>query len=187
MILLIRHGESIANAGATTENYITVPLTEKGHQQAYEVSLEISKMPDLIITSSYTRAIETAKYTENKYKKTKVETWKVEEFNYLDPKGCSERNIEDNRKKVNEYWSQLDPYYKDGETAESFIMVLERARSVYQSLVLLKDKVVLVFSHAQFIKVLMILRDYPNCDAFEMIDKFTKLPHIENCQIIKYL
>ena len=40
MILLIRHGESLANAGGIVDNHITIPLTEKGYQQAYKVSLE---------------------------------------------------------------------------------------------------------------------------------------------------
>lgn len=187
MILLIRHGESLANAGITTDNHITIPLTAKGYQQAYNVSLEISVKPDLIITSSFTRAIETARNTVEKYENAKVETWMVEEFTYLEPTACVGKSVEDIRKKVTAYWDLLDPYYKDGENAESFVMVLERARAVYQKLILLQDKYVLIFSHAQFIKVLILLRDYPNYGILEMMAKFTQLPHIENCQIINYL
>ena len=73
MILLIRHGESLANAGGIVDNHITIPLTEKGYQQAYKVSLEINTKPDLIITSAYTRARETAKYTIEKYNDTILE------------------------------------------------------------------------------------------------------------------
>ena len=71
--------------------------------------------------------------------------------------------------------------------AESFVMVLKRASFVYQKLLTLTDKTVVVFSHAQFIKVLLLLRDYHKCNPIEMMAKFTQLPHIENCEIVKYL
>ncbi len=66
-------------------------------------------------------------------------------------------------------------------------MVLKRASFVYQKLLTLTDKTVVVFSHAQFIKVLLLLRDYHKCNPIEMMAKFTQLPHIENCEIVKYL
>ena len=187
MILLIRHGESLANAGSIVDNHITIPLTEKGYQQAYKVSLEINTKPDLIITSAYTRARETAKYTIEKYNDTKIEIWPVQEFAYLNPACYLGKHIEDIKEKVTDYWNILDPLYQDGENAESFVMVLKRASFVYQKLLTLTDKTVVVFSHAQFIKVLLLLRDDHKCNPIEMMAKFTQLPHIENCEIVKYL
>ena len=55
-VLLIRHGESESNAGFPTPNPESVDLTNRGHQQAREVSkylLQALLIPDLIVTSSY--------------------------------------------------------------------------------------------------------------------------------------
>ena len=38
MILLIRHGESLANAGGIVDNHITIPLTVIGYQKTNKVS-----------------------------------------------------------------------------------------------------------------------------------------------------
>ena len=52
-IWLIRHGESIANAGEPTQDHAAIPLSEKGLQQAQELALAIPSAPDLIVTSPF--------------------------------------------------------------------------------------------------------------------------------------
>ena len=59
-IWLIRHGESIANAGEPTQDHAAIPLSEKGLQQAQELALAIPSAPDLIVTSPFLRAQQTA-------------------------------------------------------------------------------------------------------------------------------
>ena len=44
-IWLIRHGESIANAGEPTQDHAAIPLSEKGLQQAQELALAIRRLP----------------------------------------------------------------------------------------------------------------------------------------------
>ena len=50
-ILLVRHGESRANAGFATSEPADVPLTDLGHQQALDVADQINETPDLIVVS----------------------------------------------------------------------------------------------------------------------------------------
>src|SRR6266404_2703390 len=52
-IWLIRHAESAANAGAVTSSPETIPLTEKGLQQARRVAAWFDKQPDIIAVSRY--------------------------------------------------------------------------------------------------------------------------------------
>ena len=55
-IWLIRHGESIANAGEATQDHRNIPLSELGLKQAQSLALQIPRRPDLIVTSPYLRA-----------------------------------------------------------------------------------------------------------------------------------
>jgi broad specificity phosphatase PhoE len=59
-IWLIRHAESAANAGAVTSSPETIPLTEKGLQQARRVAAWFDKQPDIIAVSRYMRTQQTA-------------------------------------------------------------------------------------------------------------------------------
>jgi len=52
-IWLIRHAESIANAGAATSQPSTIPLTDRGTQQAECVAASFTKQPDLVVLSPY--------------------------------------------------------------------------------------------------------------------------------------
>lgn len=59
-IWLIRHGESIANAGQPTQDHSMIPLSPLGIKQAQDLALTITEKPDLIVTSPYLRAQQTA-------------------------------------------------------------------------------------------------------------------------------
>lgn len=67
-ILLIRHGQSLADLEDRYEGRADFPLTELGHSQAEKLSTWISKEYDLelIITSPLIRASKTAKYIAEK-------------------------------------------------------------------------------------------------------------------------
>lgn len=69
-IWLIRHGESIANAGEATDDHKSIPLSELGLKQAQALALQIPKRPDLIVTSPYLRAQQTAMYTIGRFPDT---------------------------------------------------------------------------------------------------------------------
>jgi broad specificity phosphatase PhoE len=66
IVLLIRHGESHANAGLPTAHPKTVKLTKKGLEQVETIPHALIKanlLPDLIIISSYARSQQTAEPT----------------------------------------------------------------------------------------------------------------------------
>ncbi|WP_188399235.1 histidine phosphatase family protein [Sporomusa sp. GT1] len=183
-IWLIRHGESVANAGAATDNHVTIPLSETGHKQAQEISQIITCKPDIIITSPFLRTQETASYTIKRYPDAPVAVWDVQEFTYLAPTSCIGTTAADRRERVNTYWQRLDPDYIDGQDAESFSMLLSRARMAIERLMRLEEKYIIMFTHAQFIRAMMLLKDNQEQDEQYLMSRFRELPKYGNCEVV---
>jgi 2,3-bisphosphoglycerate-dependent phosphoglycerate mutase len=186
-IWLVRHGESTANAGAATDNHMTIPLSPKGKEQAKQVSLLFEQSPDLIITSPFDRARQTAEPTLKRFPKVTHEIWDVHEFTYLSPITCVNTTADQRRERVNAYWNRLDPDYIDGEGAESFNMLLSRTKTAIERLNQLSNGLIVMFTHAQFIRAMRLLKDNPNNDAKQLMSQFRSLPRIENCEITKWV
>lgn len=185
-VWLIRHGESIANAGAATEDHITIPLSPVGEEQAKRVSLSFQEAPTLIVTSPFLRAQQTAEPTLKRFSNVRHEVWSVEEFTYLAPETCVGTTADERRERVNEYWERLDPDYVDGEGAESFTMLLSRAQTAIDRLSRLESGFIVMFTHAQFMRAMWVLNIAHGEDAKSLMSRFRELPRFNNCEIIKW-
>lgn len=187
IIWLIRHGESTANAGAATDNHKTIPLSILGQSQAKTITRSIPSSPTLIITSAFDRAQQTAKPTSEKFPSARLEVWNVEEFTYLAPGTCINTTGADRKVRVNEYWERLDPDYVDGDGAESFTMLLSRAKATIDRLSRLDERFIVMFTHAQFMQVMEVLRTSNGKeDAKSLMKRFKDLPRFGNCEILKW-
>ena len=161
-IILVRHGESDSNAGLPTYDHEKIPLTEKGKAQAEAVAGHIPFIPDLIITSPFSRARSTADPTVLRFATAGLEVWpEVREFTYLSPATCAGTTSADRKPRVDAYWSASDPDYVDGEGAESFRQFMERVGVTLQKLNDLTVNNVVIFSHAQFIRALLLEQQDP--------------------------
>jgi len=185
-IWLIRHGESTANAGAVTNNHKTIPLSFIGQEQAKQISLSFQESPTLIITSPFTRTEQTAEPTSKRFPSARREVWDVEEFTYLSPSTCMNTTAAQRKGRVNEYWDRLDPDFVDGEEAESFSMLLSRARAAIERLSRLESGFITMFTHAQFMRAMWILNTSNGEDAKRLMSRFRELPQFKNCEIIKW-
>ncbi len=185
-VWLIRHGESTANAGAVTKNHITIPLSTTGQEQAKRVSLLIPESPALIITSPFTRTLLTAKPTLERFPWAIHEVWNVQEFTHLAVEKYADTPYLEIKKKQHEYWERLDPDYIDGDSAESFTMLLSRAKAAIDHLNRLPSGLVVMFTHAQFIRALRVLKENQNPNPQELIKTFMSLPRVDNCEITKW-
>jgi broad specificity phosphatase PhoE len=158
-VWLIRHGESEANAGLPTLSPTVTPLTAKGQWQAQQVALSLTRSPDLIVTSPYWRTQQTAQPTRKRFPEVLHQEWQVQEFTYLAPKRYQNTTIEQRRPMSDAYWLENDPFYVDGEGAESFADLLERVRVTQQQLHQLDaefaTEFAVVFSHGRFIRALL--------------------------------
>lgn len=150
-IYIIRHGESVANIGEKTDSHDTIPLSEKGKEQAKKLVNEIKIAPNLIVISPYSRTKETAMPFIKKYKSVPVEVWDVHEFTYLNPKVYNNTSVDERMKAVFSYWNSLDIHYCDGGEAESFFNFIKRMESFIEKLKKRKEKNIVIFSHGLFI------------------------------------
>jgi len=168
----VRHGESAANAGAATLDHASIPLTEKGIEQAKRVAQSVGRAPELIIASPFSRARATADASICIFPDAPFETWPIEEFTYLDPIRCVNTTVGQRKAWVDQYWENADPSYIDGKGAESFLEFVGRARSFLDRLTTLPAQDILVFSHGQFLNAVawLIERKPLLVDAQAMIE-----------------
>jgi 2,3-bisphosphoglycerate-dependent phosphoglycerate mutase len=103
-ILLIRHGESEANAGLKTTVPAEVALTERGWAQARAVADFIVEKPSLVVISPYLRTKQTAQPLITKFPDVSVETWEIQEFTYLATERCRGTDYLDRKPLVEEFW-----------------------------------------------------------------------------------
>lgn len=155
-IWFIRHAESEANAGLTSSDPGAIPLTEKGRQQAIRVSKIIPETPSLIVVSPYIRTQQTAQPTLKRFPEVENQKWNIQEFTFLSPVVCQNTTASQRRLWVGEYWKRNDPLYRHGEGAESFADLLFRVQDAFRRLEKIENGYVLIFSHGQFIKTLIL-------------------------------
>jgi broad specificity phosphatase PhoE len=89
---------------------------------------------------------------------------------------------------VDAYWSRLDPSYCDGEGAESFAGLYERAESFLRAVTELSGFGV-VFTHEQFIRAVFVAATYPGDEpSIKLMRQFfalrTGLP-IPNAAVVR--
>lgn len=153
-VILIRHGESEANAGLPTPSPTAIRLTARGHEQAAALAARIQDRPDLIVTSPYLRTQETAAPFARRHRSVPTEVWPVQEFTYLDIARYAGTTEAARSTAVAEYWDRSDPLWNDGGGAESFADFIGR---VDAALLRLRERVgqtVVVFTHGYVIHAL---------------------------------
>jgi len=161
LLWLVRHGQSRSNAGERTSYPAQIALTPLGQEQAAHLASAFEEAPDLIVTSPYLRARQTAEPLRHRFSAVTDETWPVHEFTYLDSSRCSNTSPIERRPMVEEYWRRNDPYHVDGENAESYAELIGRADEMWERLAeeCVGKRVVMV-SHAGFIQAAIWSRLY---------------------------
>ena len=172
-VLLIRHGESMANKGLPSLNPKTVALSVKGKKQAREIARSLKSQPlDLIVTSSYLRSKETSILTRLAFPYVRVEEWPVHEFTYLEWQG-EYTTVKEQKPIVKLFWDIADPITPD-PGAESFQQFIERVWDVKVRLEQpeYRGKLIAIFTHEQFISAFRWLldsdRDSPEVNEDDM-------------------
>lgn len=162
-VVCYRHGESAANAGHTTADPASIPLTDAGLRQADAIAREFSQTPDLLVSSPFLRARQTAEPT-SAITGVPIRIWPIEEFTYLAPLRCQGTTAAQRRSWVEAYWDTSSPEAIDGEGAESFVSLIDRVRAALGGLEQLhRESVsfVAMFGHGQFFQGLHWLIENP--------------------------
>jgi broad specificity phosphatase PhoE len=185
IVRLIRHGESAANVGAATQDHTSIPLTDKGVEQARQVALSLVEPPELIVASPFSRAQATAASTTEAFQLVPFETWPIQEFTYPEPARCDNTTVAQRRSWVNEYWGKASPIYIDGLGAESFVEFVNHARSFLDRVAEHAAQNIVVFSHGQFINAVawLIAHQPAEIDNQAMTDwrEHEIANHVQNC------
>ncbi|MFA5131835.1 MAG: histidine phosphatase family protein [Candidatus Paceibacterota bacterium] len=150
-ILIIRHAESVGNAGGKIDTHDAIPLSEKGRLQAQVLAETLDVIPDLIVLSSFSRTRETAEPFIAKNPSIPVEIWDVEEFTYLDPRLYNDADQKERQKIAIDYWRHADIHHKTGEGVESFSELIARMKRLVKKLEGREEKTIAIFSHGRFI------------------------------------
>lgn len=158
-VRFFRHGESAANAGLPSDDPGAIPLTARGEAQAMEIAGRIGGLPDLIVTSPFLRARQTAAPTIARFPAAPVVSLPIQEFTYLSPSRCAGTTVLQRRPWAEAYWQAADPERLEGEDAESFSLFHRRVSDALLQLAGyrrqgLRD--ILVFGHGQFLQAIRL-------------------------------
>lgn len=189
IVWLIRHGESEANVGLPTPEQAKIKLTATGHKQAKQIALYLQEEPSLIVTSRYIRTKQTAQPTIEKFTSTLHVEWEVQEFSYLADKRRKNTTLSQRRPMADKYWQDGNPFYVDGEGAESFAQMMKRIQMLREKITLLDSEFVTIFTHGLFMKAFLwsLLSNPPeiNSETMGNVRTFLDLMKVPNGAIMK--
>ena len=187
--VFIRHGQSTGNVGTPCDDLSLIGLTVKGWEQARGIAANWIATPNLIVTSPYLRAQQTAQPTIQRFPDAIVEVWPVQEFTYLQPDRWNGTLSVERMPHIERYWTEADPEHCDGIGAESFANLLSRAETALRRLDTLPDvTLVYIFSHGQFIQaVRSIVIDQEKTEREKMRNFWNKgKAAISNAELVSF-
>jgi broad specificity phosphatase PhoE len=189
-VWFIRHGESAANAGEVVDDMVSVPLTQKGHEQSKKLSDVFNKAPDLIVTTPYYRTQQTAQPTRDRFPDAPHETWPLQEFAALCPANFNGTNHAQRSPIYKKIWGDCDPDYIDGEGAESFSAMVDRVKDALEKLRARPEAHIAVFTHGHIMRVTELMLKNPTFDKKQLMAAMShngNTEPVQNCGVMKLL
>lgn len=171
-VWIYRHAESVANAGGRTRDVADIPLSPKGVEQAHALAVSIEAAPEVIVNSPFLRAAQTAAPICDRFAAADRYVWPIEEFTYLDPAACVNTSWVERKPLIDAYWARLDPHHVDGPGAESFAMLMERARAFLAQLTTIDTAHAVFVSHGQFMQATRLAAELPGLSAHDAMTAF---------------
>jgi probable phosphoglycerate mutase len=187
-LLLVRHGQSVSNAGLPTVRPHLTELTAIGEEQA---RLTVAALPEprLIAVSPYHRARATAQPFIERWGAVRCVEWPVQEFTFLGPSAWEGTTAIERRPAVDAYWQRADPHGAEGGGAESFAMLLARADRVRRDALAFGVEPIVVFTHGLFSKVFIWRCTDPQAGAtvegMARAREFVRSFRFPNCGIVR--
>jgi broad specificity phosphatase PhoE len=187
-LLLVRHGQSVSNAGLRTVRPHLTELTAIGEEQA-RLTAAVLPEPRLIAVSPYHRARTTAQPFIERWPAAPCVEWPVQEFTFLDPTAWDGTTAIERRPAAEAYWERADPHYAESAGAESFAMLLARAERVKRDALAFGEAPVVVFTHGLFSKVFIWRYTDPQAAAtvegMARAREFARSFRFPNCGIVR--
>ncbi len=173
-IFLIRHAQSEANIGKFSRNNFDIHLTEKGKLDAYNAALNLELHPQAILTSPYSRALETAQCIYRCFPEAKFEIHhKLHEMQYAIARDKSEWIS-----KTKAFLASNSFTWKDTSSTESVSDLFSRANSMLTTVYEMTERTILIVTHELFIQAVLTITDCETDDVEEMAAHFfSRLRH----------
>lgn len=182
-ILMVRHGQSLANAGGRPADNISNPLTDLGRVQSKRFAERLDCKPTLFVVSPFLRTQQTAEPMRQRFPDVPVEEWPIQEFTFLEPTRHNNTTEEDRYPYVDSYWQRQDPSSLDGPGAESFHQFLDRARQTAHRLLSLDGGgCIVIFAHGFFMQAFRLVLLFPNATDLELMANFQRFHLVNNIQ-----
>lgn len=161
-IYLIRHAQSAANAGKTsdtvTHTNANIPITELGQKQAEQLSIwlrqNIENVHEIFV-SPYLRTQQTAAPYVQTMNMQPTILPDLHEFNYLSFANIQGKTFQDVKTQSERYWALNDVDFRDGDDCDSFASFFQQISDVRQYFATKDDGVYVVFGHGFWIGVLL--------------------------------
>lgn len=176
-IILVRHGESIANSLNVIGGSLDYELTEKGYIQAKKVADRLENIYiDRIYSSDLKRARCTAKYIANKQNILEEDIIIKKEFREIDFGECEKYTFSECKKLYEkEYilWREINKYPEGFKGQESIENVAKRFRQGIEDILREnKDlKTICIVSHSVAIKSFITFAIYKDKKYFKDLKK----------------
>jgi len=188
-LLLVRHGQSVSNAGLRTVRPHLTELTAIGQEQARLTAAALPE-PALVAVSPYHRARDTAQPFRERWPGAPCVEWPVQEFTYLDPTAWDGTTALDRRPAIDAYWGRADPHCAGGGGAESFAQLLARVDRVRRDSEAFGEGPIVVFTHGVFSKALLWRCSDPRAaaataDGMARMREFARGFTFPNCGIVE--
>lgn len=165
-ILLVRHGQSHANAGGVTLESPIVPLTELGAQQARTLGPLLPSATQ-VWSSPFKRALDTAEpYCTRVGQQVHLHD-DLKEFETFDTVTFSGKSCSERERIVASYWQQADPDQRTGPKGESFREFHERVTRARQHFLPTLQDGSVIFGHGMWMALL-----FWQMWGFEIVDSF---------------
>ena len=172
-VFLVRHGQSVANAGGRTSDQDTNPLTNLGRMQSLDFAEHILCKPTLFIVSPFLRAQQTSEPLRQRFPNVPIEIWPIQEFTFLEPTSHKDSTEEDRQPYVSDYWQRQDPAFLAGPGAESFTQFFDRAREAIRRLESADPGgCIILFTHGYFMQAFRLVVRFPKATDRELMANF---------------
>ena len=145
-LTLIRHAESLSNAGGITLPHDSIPLSSLGQRQAVQLADSLSVRPSQILVSTMIRTHQTAAPFCERVKMQPVIVPALAEFSVIDHRLIDGMDQAERRVAVKPYWDDPNPDRRLGDGADSFRDFDARVGAFQDSMAALPDATV-VFGH----------------------------------------
>ena len=167
---LVRHAESTSNAGAPIQDFASIPLSDKGQEQATAFA-ELAPPADKIIVSPFLRSAQTAAPLARRRKVTPL-VWAVQECMYMDATAFTGTTQKDWKPYVDKYWFGASPDYRDSPDTESYRDFTKRAFRLGRELAASPWDTSIIVTHSMFMTVIVwnILNRWPEPTQQSMWD-----------------